>query len=132
MNNFNKKFNIMDIGFKIKQLRERKRISQPELANRLGISQATLSNIESGETKKIDFLLMDKVCQEFEIDFSYFIKGDKHINKVKQNNGGAVVSCNNGTINNFPESIVEQIQKLIAINKEMELKINELEKNNKI
>ena len=116
----------MEIGFKIKQLRERKKLSQPELANRLGISQATLCNIENGETKKIDFLLMDKVCREFEVDFSYFIDKNR-INKVKQNTGG-VVGCNNGTINNFPENIIQQIQLLIQDNKEKELLIKELEK----
>ena len=55
----------MSVGFKIKKLREEKKLSQPELANILDISQSDLSKIENGRTKKIDFQLMDKVCKEF-------------------------------------------------------------------
>jgi transcriptional regulator with XRE-family HTH domain len=51
----------MSVGFKIKKLREKKKLSQPELATILGISQAKLSNIENGHTKSVDFLLMNKV-----------------------------------------------------------------------
>ena len=64
----------MGIGIRIKRLREINNLSQPELANRLGISQTTLCNIESGKWKKIDFLLMVKVCREFDIEFDYFFK----------------------------------------------------------
>ena len=52
----------MEVGIKIKRLREQHKLSQPELAHKLGIAQTTLSNIESGQTQKIDFALMDKVC----------------------------------------------------------------------
>jgi transcriptional regulator with XRE-family HTH domain len=45
----------MDIGTKIKRLREHKNISQTALASQLGIAQNTLGLIESGDTKKIDF-----------------------------------------------------------------------------
>ena len=48
----------MSIGFKIKKLRENKNISQPELALLLDISQTKLSNIENGNTKSIDYVLM--------------------------------------------------------------------------
>lgn len=45
----------MDIGTKIKRLREHKNISQTVLAGQLGIAQNTLGLIENGDTKKIDF-----------------------------------------------------------------------------
>ena len=48
----------MNIGFKIRKLRENKKMSQNELALQLGISQTTLHNIETGNSHKIDFLLM--------------------------------------------------------------------------
>lgn len=64
----------MGIGVRIKRLRETNSWSQPELAYRLGISQTTLCNIESGKCKKIDFLLVVKVCQEFDVKIDYFIK----------------------------------------------------------
>ncbi len=64
----------MSIGVRIKRLRESFNLSQPELASRLGISQTTLCNIESDKCKKIDFLLMVKICQEFDITIDYFRK----------------------------------------------------------
>ncbi|WP_435525693.1 hypothetical protein [Chryseobacterium indoltheticum] len=32
-----------------------------------------MHNIESGNSKKIDFLLMDKICKFFDKDFEYFL-----------------------------------------------------------
>jgi transcriptional regulator with XRE-family HTH domain len=68
------KNSVMDIGIRIKKLREANSWSQPELACRLEISQTTLCNIESGKCKKINFLLMVKVCNVFEVSINYFIK----------------------------------------------------------
>ena len=42
----------LDIGFKIKKLREEKNLSQEQLANLLEISQSKLSKIENGRLKK--------------------------------------------------------------------------------
>ncbi|AYO57153.1 hypothetical protein CO230_02825 [Chryseobacterium sp. 6424] len=50
----------MDIGFKIKKIRESKMISQEQLADTLNIFQSKLSKIENGRIKKIDFVLMQK------------------------------------------------------------------------
>lgn len=115
----------MSVGFKIKQLRERKNLSQPELSEKLGISPAALSNIENDKTQKIDFQLMDKVCKEFKVGFDYFIKPSR-VNKVNKAEN-CNIGCENGTINNYPENILEQIQLLINDNKEKELRIKELE-----
>lgn len=104
----------MNIGTKIKTLRDLKKMSQPALAHKLGIAQTTLSNIESGETKKIDFLLMNKVCNEFEVDFEYFLD-EKIVNKVKNNNGGSVGGSNFIINNTMPEGIIENILKRIEI-----------------
>lgn len=64
IDNFNRKTDIvMGVGIKIKRLREERKISQPELADLLGISQSTLSNIESESSQKIDFHLMEKFAR---------------------------------------------------------------------
>jgi transcriptional regulator with XRE-family HTH domain len=42
----------MEIGTKIGNLRRVNKLSQPELAFKLNISQTALSEIESGKTKK--------------------------------------------------------------------------------
>ena len=113
----------MEIGLKIKRLREHHKLSQPELAHKLGIAQTTLSNIESGQTQKIDFALMDKICKEFDVDFSYFTT-DKQVNKVKTIMGSI---NNHGTIYNFPENLIEQLQSLVTEIKTKDAKIKALE-----
>jgi transcriptional regulator with XRE-family HTH domain len=116
----------MDIGTKIRQLREDRKMSQNELALQLGISQTTLHNIETGNPHKIDFLLMDKVCNIFDKDFSYFVNDHVVNNNVKENSGqiSCEISCENVTVNNhYPESILTEIQNLINENKLLKAKI---------
>lgn len=106
----------MDIGTKIGNLRRKNKLSQPELAFKLDISQVALSEIESGRTKKIDFLLMNKVSEIFEVDFDYFLNKDAinfHFDKIEKNKGGNI-GCTIDTINhNFPEGILENMLKRI-------------------
>jgi transcriptional regulator with XRE-family HTH domain len=118
----------MSVGFKIKKLREEKKLSQPELANILDISQSDLSKIENGRTKKIDFQLMDKVCKEFNVDFEYFTE-EKQTNNVKKNEGTIAYSI--GTINHFPENIIDQIKNLITESKQKDEIIKGLREENK-
>jgi len=101
---------FMDIGIKILKLRNSKNLSQPELSHRLGISQTALSEIETGKTKKIDFLLVNKICKEFNVDFECFMT-----DKQNENNFGKAeysnVGCTNGTINLMSDGILESIIK---------------------
>lgn len=115
----------MYIGIKIRRLRELNNFSQPELAHRLGISQTTLCNIESGDTKKIDFFLVDKVCQEFNINFEYFAKNKHSKNIIKKQEGNA--NHNEDIVNKCTEGILEQIKILIEDNKQKVAQIKELE-----
>ena len=62
-----------DLGFKIKKLREEKNISQEQLATELDISQSKLSKIENGRTIKIDFAVMTKLSNLFEISLEDFL-----------------------------------------------------------
>lgn len=62
----------MEIGFKLSKMRKEKNMSQPELSHILGISQTALCEIESGKTKKIDFQLMMRVCEYFDVEVEYF------------------------------------------------------------
>ncbi len=113
----------MSIGFKIRKLREEHDLSQPKLASALQISQSELSKIENGQTKKIDFLFMDKVAKYFNKNLEYFIDSNAQTNNVKKNLG--TIAYNVETINNYPENnnILAEIQKLIADNIEKDLLI---------
>jgi transcriptional regulator with XRE-family HTH domain len=101
----------MNIGFKIKKLREQKKWSQEMLSDHLKIGQTTLSNIENGCTDKIDFLLMDKICKLFEVDFKYFTEEKVEINFKNNKINGAGI--NYGTIQSCPENIIEQIKTIV-------------------
>lgn len=106
----------MEIGTKIGVLRKEHKLSQPELAFKLDISQTSLSEIESGKTKKIDFLLMNKICEIFDVDFEYFLNKDSFnfsFEKIEKTKGGNI-GCKIETINNnFPEGIIENMIKRI-------------------
>ena len=64
----------IDIGFRIKQLREQKNISQEQLANLLEISQSKLSKIENGRLKKIEMKLVLKFCKNKDIELDEFFE----------------------------------------------------------
>ncbi len=58
----------MEPGILIKTERDRRKWSQAELAERVGISQPAIKKIESGETKKSKYF--PKIAQELEIPLS--------------------------------------------------------------
>ena len=93
----------MEIGIKIKRLREHKRVSQMELSAILGISQTKLCNIESNEDKSIDFILMNKVCHYFDVGFNYFLGEQYDFQKEYKSRPITSVDLQN----NFPENIIE-------------------------
>ncbi|MCD1117345.1 helix-turn-helix transcriptional regulator [Chryseobacterium sp. C-17] len=100
-------------------MREEMHFSQAQLAFELGISQGTLHNIESGHSRKIDFLLVDKICQFFDKDFKYFLD-EKTVNNINENHGQTVF------LNNLQENYLEEFKNLVLRNKENEEIIKEL------
>ena len=110
----------MDIGTKIKRLRENKKIPQTALANKLGITQNTLGLIENGDTKKIVFLLMDKICKIFEVDLNYFIDESKYRQVNKPKATGYLAETQNIQLS---DKVTEQLNNLI---KDKDLVILEL------
>ena len=112
----------MNIGTKIKILRESNKLSQNELAEKLDISQGQLCKIESGTVEKIDFLLMNKICDLFNVDFQYFFN-DAFSQTNQENKNSAISIFGNPVVyNNLSENVIEsiiknqeQITKLIEI-----------------
>ena len=64
----------IDTGFRIKQLREQKNLSQEQLVNLLEISQSKLSKIENGRLKKIEMKLVLKFCKNIDINLDDFFE----------------------------------------------------------
>lgn len=106
----------MTIGTKIKLLRDKKQMSQNLLATKLGIGQTTLGNIESGDTKKIDFLLMDKICKVLEVDFDYFFEETKLKQINKDSSTGYIADTQ---IFNISEKLIEQYE--LRLNEKQEI-----------
>ena len=67
----------MKFGEKIREQRKRRKLSQTELANALGVTLRTLGNYETGashpKTREIYFKLADF----FEVDVNYFLTEDE-------------------------------------------------------
>lgn len=60
-----------EIGQKIKELRLSRDLKQQELAERVGLSRATISNVESG-TRGLSLESLHKVCKVFNVSIDYF------------------------------------------------------------
>lgn len=59
------------VGKRIKWLREQKKWSQLQLAEKLGIHNTVLSRIESGEKKGVDYHLISHVADIFEVSTDF-------------------------------------------------------------
>ncbi len=53
-------------GFKLAELRRKAGLSQMELAERAGTTQATISNLETGKSRRIELDLLDRIAEALE------------------------------------------------------------------
>jgi len=103
------------------------------MADKLGISQGTLCKIENGFVDKVDFVLMNKICNFFKVDLQYFLEEDSFSQTNTNNKNSAISIFGNPTVNNnFPESILSDIQKIIDENKQLKEENTLLKKELKI
>lgn len=112
------------IGYKIKELREQKNISQEHLALQLDVSQSYLSKIENGTIEKLDFLFMQKVAEFFKVEPQYFMDDQVFQNIVDNNHSSAfgnpysTITINNTFADDLVKSLVqnqEQMSQLMEI-----------------
>lgn len=105
----------MQIGHKIKRIREMKGFSQTEVAEKLHISQRTYSDLENDKTK-IDLERLDALAAVFEIDPIDILTFDE--NKVFNNvfndssNGFFADKIINDDFENERQSYKQQIRHL--------------------
>lgn len=103
----------MSVGTKIRRLRLQNKWSQEELAHNLNVAQTSVSNFESNKTIP-DFLVMQKVCEVFEVGFEYFIEENSTNNNVEKAKN-CNIGCNTGIINTMPEGILENMLKRLEL-----------------
>ena len=60
-------------GERIEDLRKVQKITQEELARRIGISKSQLSRIENGETKSLNSSLLIRLAEEFDVSTDYIL-----------------------------------------------------------
>lgn len=99
------------IGYKIKELREQKNISQEHLALQLDVSQSYLSKIENGTIEKLDFLFMQKVAEFFKVEPQYFLD-DQIVQNISDTHNSAVGNMHNSTVtinNTFADDFVKSL-----------------------
>lgn len=61
----------MTTGTKLKLLREKSRLSQEELAYKIGVVQATIGNWERGKSIKMEYI--PKLSEMLEVSSAYFM-----------------------------------------------------------
>ncbi|AEH47105.1 helix-turn-helix domain-containing protein [Parageobacillus thermoglucosidasius] len=75
----------MDLGERLKLCREKKGLSQKEVAEKIGIKNNTLSNYESGE-RRPDYETLCKLADLYEVSLDYLIKGQEHKEEKENKN----------------------------------------------
>ena len=75
-------YNISKIGEIIHQHRKELKLSQTELANRIGVTRQALSKWEKGSGTEITLGVLLKLCEEFGCDFGHIVGGYPYKTRV--------------------------------------------------
>lgn len=57
---------------KLKKLREKRKLTQEELANKAGVSRVTISNLENGTYENINLSTLRKLASALHVPVGYF------------------------------------------------------------
>lgn len=106
----------MTTGTKLKLLREKKRLSQEELAHTVGVTQTTIGNWEQGKSIKHEFI--SKLAEALEVPTDYLLVVNLNniketLTSEKENNSTAFEFIINAP-NNFFEDLNRKIDFLVT------------------
>lgn len=102
------------LGHKLRKLRMDSNYTQEYLAEVLGVSQKTYSNMENNKTA-ISADKLQKIAEEYGIDMAELLQDGKI---VVQHNNSHDTSTFNGVFNNYSEKLIEQYEARIEELKE--------------
>lgn len=111
---------MIAIEEKIKNFRELKNLTQEYVAEKLGISQAAYSKIESGATKLSYSKIID-IAKIFDVQVEELLAFDSQkyfnsFNNVKgSNNGSVTINVEEGDVKNLYEDKIKLLEKLLNI-----------------
>ncbi|MEK3942262.1 MULTISPECIES: helix-turn-helix transcriptional regulator [Paenibacillus] len=93
------------IGANIKQLRKIHNLNQTDLANKIGVSQGSLSDLESGKGKPAIETVFS-ICSEFGCSYEWLLTGKEH-----------------STIGELSGTVVELLQTVKGLNPREQLEL---------
>lgn len=110
------------IGNRIKLLREDKKLSQEQMAKKIGVTQTVYSRIENNITKKIDIERLQAISKVLEVPLEELLIQDTNVFNIYNNKVGYAVYQSNkelydSTLNFFKEQLttmMEENRKLMA------------------
>lgn len=109
----------MLVAIKIRQLRELKRMSQEDLASKIGVSQVTIGKWEQGTS--IKHVYLKKLSETLDIPIDYLLEEKQiNINPIIENpiNNSHSFDVTVKTPNEVLEKLLDKIEKLLeALNK---------------
>ena len=88
---------ILAMGKRIQHRRKELKITQGELAERLGISNNHVSSIENGKTNPSVDVFID-ICNELKVTPDYLLLGTMRSNNIPQNISDALRLCSDEDI----------------------------------
>ena len=71
------------IGENIRKLRHTQGLTQPEFAERIGVSRNSLSRYENGSSP-ISTNIIDRICQAFQVSYREIVGEEKMINPLEE------------------------------------------------
>lgn len=95
----------MMIHEKIRYLRDKKKIRQEDMAERLGISQSAYSRMETGEAR-LDAKLLPRIAEILEVGIEELLPAQTYYHA--HNNSGGNNGCQHVEIH-FPQEVLQQI-----------------------
>jgi transcriptional regulator with XRE-family HTH domain len=98
----------LNIGHKIKKLRELKNLTQEHMANSIGISQGAYSRMELGETE-ITYSKLEKISEELGLKPEEIIAfNESVVFNVMNNQTGTGLVINNSQLSDGEKNLYEQ------------------------
>jgi len=116
---------MTDVKEKIKNIRELKNLTQEYVAEKLGITQAAYSKIESGTTK-VSYEKLFQISNILGVEINELLNFDSqkffnNLNNVKGNNNGITLGATQENIETFYQDKIKLLEKVILLT-ERELK----------
>jgi transcriptional regulator with XRE-family HTH domain len=67
---------LQGFGLKVKEARNKAKLSQKELADKVGITHEWVCKIEKGKAKVISITLIDKICDSLDMNITWSVVDD--------------------------------------------------------